>query len=51
MRRPTELNEVERVTHDHEVFLSFQNDADALQFLHWWHDQGFDIFNEWSEAQ
>jgi len=32
---------------DHEVFMSFTNDADALRFREWWEEQGTSAFGGW----
>ena len=32
---------------EHEVFMSFVNDDDALLFREWFDEIGEDLFNEW----
>ena len=32
---------------DHEVYMSFRNDSDALAFHEWWADQGAVLFAEY----
>lgn len=34
---------------EHEVFMSFVNDADAIQFHEWWNEIGAIRFGKWIE--
>lgn len=48
MDEPTLRTEVERMIHDHEVFLSFVNDSDAELFHEWWNATGWESFRDWA---
>jgi hypothetical protein len=32
---------------EHEVFLAFHGDSDAVAFVEWWHAEGAGLFGEW----
>ena len=49
MEAPKLRSEIVREVHEHEVFLAFVNDADAVAFHEWWNDQGFKLFKKWAE--
>ena len=34
---------------DHEVFMSFNDDDDAIKFREWWTNEGSIVFNDWLE--
>lgn len=34
---------------EHEVFMSFVNDAHAVDFQEWWQDEGAVLFNGWMQ--
>lgn len=34
------VESVEREKHEHEVFMSFNNDSDAVYFHEWWDEAG-----------
>lgn len=34
---------------EHEVFMSFNDDDDAIGFREWWHAEGSEHFNKWLE--
>lgn len=36
---------------DHEVFLSFRNDDDAIFFREWWNDVGVKAFAKWLDKR
>ena len=36
---------------DHEMFLSFTNDEDAVLFHAWWHIAGLKAFLKWAEKE
>jgi len=39
--------QVTRDIHEHEILISFNDDADAVRFDKWWGDAGFELFGEW----
>ena len=49
--KPQILTEVEREVEEHEVFLSFNSDDEAVQFEYWLHDAGFKAFQVWNKEQ
>lgn len=49
MKEPCLPREVERECADHEVFMSFQNDSDAILFREWFAVKGWPAFKKWSE--
>ncbi len=34
---------------DHEVFMSFAGDSDALAFREWWAEEGLKLFKKWAK--
>lgn len=36
---------------DHEMFMSFNSDSEALAFFDWWHDKGSSAFAKWLEKE
>jgi len=36
---------------DHQVYMSFKNDGDAIAFREWWDGPGCVLFNSWLEKQ
>ena len=36
---------------EHEIFMSFNNDSDALAFEHWWHARGAIEFQKYLDKQ
>ena len=36
---------------EHEVFLSFNDDAGAYAFHRWWHKTGLHAFADWAERE
>lgn len=36
---------------DHEVFMSFVNDQDAIDFQEWWWESGAVEFQKWRESK
>lgn len=44
---PTILDEVRLQPAEHEVFLSFINDEDAVSFIEWWEAEGFKELEKW----
>jgi hypothetical protein len=36
---------------DHQVFMSFTNDSDAIAFHEWWGTDGVQAFAEWLHLQ
>lgn len=34
---------------EHEVFMSFNGDSEALDFQEWWDDEGKAVFETWRE--
>lgn len=40
-------DEVRRHAADHEVFMSFNGDSDAVAFREWWDDEGAKRFGAW----
>ena len=40
---------IERDIHEHEVFISFVNDEDAVLFHEWWQAHGWKAFKKWAE--
>ena len=39
-----------RDIHEHEVFISFNNDSGAEAFMEWWWDKGEKAFNKWCDS-
>lgn len=48
---PTILDEVRLQPAEHQVFLSFINDEDAVSFREWWEAEGFKEFEKWDKHQ
>ena len=46
---PELKDSIVRDIHEHEVFLAFINDADAVAFTEWWHQDGFIAFKQWAK--
>jgi hypothetical protein len=46
---PELKREIEREVHEHETFLSWVNDKDAVMFEAWWNTKGFKEFAKWAE--
>ncbi len=51
MEHPKLLTEVYRTVHEHEVFLSFNGDDDAVAFIRWWNDRGLNMFAKWTDNE
>lgn len=43
--------EIARKLADHEVFLSFNCDDQAIAFSAWWNTQGHDLFQKYLQAE
>jgi hypothetical protein len=40
-------DQIRREIHEHEVFMGFGNDDDAIAFREWWDDRGAALFQQW----
>jgi len=36
---------------EHEIFLSFNDDSDAVMFYNWWNEIGETEFRKWAEPR
>jgi hypothetical protein len=51
MDKPTINQEIVTRPAEHEVFLSFVNDEDAVMFCEWLEECGFSEFEKWAEDE
>lgn len=49
MIEPDIPDQIERDIADHEVFLSFNGDSDAILFREWFAVKGWPAFKKWAE--
>ena len=47
MDRPAINQEIVTRPAEHEIFLSFNDDEDAVRFAEWWESVGFKLFEKW----
>lgn len=51
MEAPELRTEVTREIAEHEVFLAFNGDSDAVLFYEWWNLVGWKQFEKWASKQ
>jgi len=50
MRKEPDLRRtIDRDIAPHEIFISFVDDEDAVNFYEWWYEEGLKIFQEWCD--
>jgi hypothetical protein len=47
MERPESKRFIDREIHEHEVFLAFNSDDEAIAFHEWWDRLGWQAFQQW----
>lgn len=46
---PTIESEARYRVAEHEIYLSFVNDSDAVMFHDWWNQKGVDLWRKWAD--